>query len=220
MIRKEFAAATGADASMFSFNSKGACPKCNGQGVLSFELHFLDAVKTHCDECDGKRYNPEVLQLNYKNYNIAQVLDMSVNQAIDFFTSSRIKKHLKILSDVGLGYLKIGQPLNTLSGGEAQRLKIATELHNESNIYIMDEPTTGLHMSDIENFYRIVKALVENKNTVVIIEHNLDIIKHADWIIDMGPEGGRFGGELIFQGIPEDLMLCERSYTGKYLKGQ
>lgn len=218
LIRKEFAAATGAEASLFSFNSKGACPKCNGQGVLSFELHFLDAVKTVCDECNGQRYNPEVLQLKYNGLNIADVLNLTVNQALEFFSSPRIRKHLKILQDVGLGYLKTGQPLSTLSGGEAQRLKIATELHNESNVYIMDEPTTGLHMSDIDNFYKIVKALVDNKNTVVIIEHNLDIIKHADWIIDMGPEGGKNGGELLFQGYPEDLMNCERSYTGKYLK--
>jgi excinuclease UvrABC ATPase subunit len=218
LIRKEFASETGAEASLFSFNSKGACPKCNGQGVVSMELHFLDAVKTHCDECDGKRYNPQALQYKYKNMNIADVLDLTVNQALEFFTTTRIKKHLKVLQDVGLGYLKIGQPLSTLSGGEAQRLKIATELHNESNIYIMDEPTTGLHMSDIDNFYRIVKSLVNNRNTVVIIEHNLDIIKHADWIIDMGPEGGKNGGELIFEGTPADLIHCERSYTGKYLK--
>lgn len=218
LIRKEFATATGADASLFSFNSRGACPKCNGQGVQSFELHFLDAVKTPCDECDGKRYSPEVLGLKYKGMNIAQVLDMTVNQAIEFFQSPKIRKHLKILQEVGLGYLKTGQPLNTLSGGEAQRLKIATELTSQSNIYIMDEPTTGLHMSDIDNFYRIVKTLVENKNTVVIIEHNLDIIKHADWIIDMGPEGGNNGGELIFEGYTSDILTCEKSHTGQYLK--
>lgn len=218
LIRKEFASATGADASLFSFNSKGTCPKCNGQGVLSFELHFLDAVKTVCDECNGQRYNPEVLQLKYNGLNIADVLNLTVNQALEFFSSPRIRKHLKILQDVGLGYLKTGQPLSTLSGGEAQRLKIATELHNQSNIYILDEPTTGLHMSDIDNFFKIVKALVDNHNTVVIIEHNLDIIKHADWIIDMGPEGGKSGGELLFEGYPDDLVKCNSSFTGKYLK--
>ena len=218
LIRKEFASATGTDPSLFSFNSKGACPKCNGQGVLTFELHFLDSVKTVCDECEGKRYHAEVLDLKFFGRNIAEILDMTVNQSYEFFKSTRIKKHLHLLQEVGLGYLKLGQSLSTLSGGESQRLKIATELTAESNIYIMDEPTTGLHLSDIDNFYRIVKSLVANENTVVIIEHNLDIIKFADWIIDLGPEGGKKGGELIFQGLPEDIVNCPRSVTGKYLK--
>ncbi len=217
LIRKEFATETNTEASLFSFNSKGACPKCNGQGVLTFELHFLDSVKTICDECDGKRYHSEVLELKFQDKNIAEVLDMPVNQAYEFFKSPKIKKHLHLLQEVGLGYLKLGQSLSTLSGGESQRLKIATELNNESNIYIMDEPTTGLHMSDIDNFYKIVKSLVSNNNTVVIIEHNLDIIKFSDWIIDMGPEGGKKGGELLFQGLPEDIINCQQSITGKYL---
>jgi excinuclease UvrABC ATPase subunit len=218
LIRKEFASATKTDASLFSFNSKGACPKCNGQGVLTFELHFMDSVKTICDECEGKRYHSDVLEFKFQDKNIAEILDMTVNQAYEFFKSSKVKKHLHILQKVGLGYLKLGQSLSTLSGGESQRLKIATELNNESNIYIMDEPTTGLHMSDIDNFYKIVKSLVDNNNTVIIIEHNLDIIKYADWIIDMGPEGGKNGGELIFQGIPEDILNCSKSITGKYLE--
>jgi len=218
LIRKEFATATKADASLFSFNSKGACPKCNGQGVLTFELHFLDSVKTICDECEGKRYHSDVLEIKYQDKNIAEVLDMTINQAYEFFSVAKIRKHLKILQEVGLGYLKLGQSLSTLSGGESQRLKIASELNNQSNIYIMDEPTTGLHMSDIDNFYRIVQALVAKNNTVVIIEHNLDIIKYADWIIDMGPEGGMKGGELIFQGSPEDIINCSNSYTAKFLK--
>ena len=218
LIRKEFASATHSDASLFSFNSKGACPKCNGQGVLTFELHFLDSVKTLCDECEGQRYHAEVLELKLRGKSIAGVLDMTVNQAAGFFDSVKIKKHLALLQDVGLGYLKLGQSLSSLSGGESQRLKIATELKNEGNIYIMDEPTTGLHMSDIDNFYKIVKSLVEKDNTVLIIEHNPDIIQYADWIIDMGPEGGKKGGELIFEGLPEDLVRCERSATGKYLK--
>lgn len=218
LIRKEFAQATNTDASYFSFNSKGACPKCNGQGVLTFELHFLDSVKTQCDECEGKRYHAEVLDLKYLEKNIADVLNMTIDQAFDFFKPAKIRKHLQLLKQVGLGYLKLGQSLTTLSGGESQRLKIATELNKESNIYIMDEPTTGLHMSDIDNFYRIVKSLVDKNNTVIIIEHNLDIIRYADWIIDMGPEGGKKGGELIFQGTPEELVQCKASYTGKYLK--
>lgn len=218
LIRKEFASANHSEASLFSFNSKGACPKCNGQGVLTFELHFLDSVKTICDECEGKRYHSDVLKYKFQDKNIAEVLDMTVSQAYEFFKVSKIKKHLHLLQEVGLGYLKLGQSLSTLSGGESQRLKIATELNKESNIYIMDEPTTGLHMSDIDNFYKIVMALVKNENTVVIIEHNLDIIKYADWIIDMGPEGGKKGGELIFQGLPEGIVNCEQSITGKYLK--
>lgn len=217
LIRKEFAAATGTEASLFSFNSKGACPKCNGQGVLTFELHFLDSVKTNCDECEGKRYHAEVLELKYQDKNIAEVLNMTVNQAFEFFTDLKIKKHLHLLQEVGLGYLKLGQSLSTLSGGESQRLKIATELNKTSHIYIMDEPTTGLHMSDIERFYGIVQSLVKRNNTVVIIEHNTDIIRFADWIIDLGPEGGKNGGEILFQGLPEDLIHCERSLTGKYL---
>ena len=218
LIRKEFALATKTDASLFSFNSKGACNKCNGQGVLSYELHFLDSVKTICDECEGKRYHSDVLELKYRSKSIADVLNMTINQACEFFKAPKIQKHLKVLQEVGLGYLKLGQSLSTLSGGESQRLKIATELNNESNIYIMDEPTTGLHMSDIDNFYRIVKSLVKNDNTVIIIEHNLDIIKYADWIIDMGPEGGKNGGFVIAKGTPEQVATNEKSMTGQFLK--
>jgi excinuclease UvrABC ATPase subunit len=218
LIRKEFAKHTNSDASLFSFNSKGACPKCNGQGKLSFEMFFLDSVKTICDECEGKRYHSEILELKYNEKSIVDVLDMTVLQAIDFFKDKKLSKMLKTLDDVGLGYLKLGQSTSTLSGGESQRLKIASELHKESNIYIMDEPTTGLHMSDIDNFYRIIKSLVDNNNTVVVIEHNLDIIKYSDWVIDLGPEGGKNGGEVLFEGIPENLVNCEKSYTGKCLK--
>ena len=181
-------------------------------------MNFLPDVMVPCEVCHGKRYNRETLEVRFKGKSIADVLDMTVTQAAEFFESSKIKKHLLLLQEVGLGYLKLGQSLSTLSGGESQRLKIATELKKEGNIYIMDEPTTGLHMSDIDNFYRIVKTLVKNDNTVIIIEHNLDIIKFADWIIDLGPEGGKKGGEVIFQGLPEDLVNCEQSMTGKYLK--
>jgi Excinuclease ATPase subunit len=217
-VRKVFSKATSHDVSLFSFNSKGACPKCNGQGVISYEMHFLDSVKTKCDECDGKRYKQEILELKYNGKNISEVLDMTVNQAAEFFNVSKINHCLALLQEVGLGYLKLGQSLSTLSGGESQRLKIATELRNQGNIYIMDEPTTGLHVSDIDNFYHIVNKLVKAQNTVVIIEHNLDIIKRSDWIIDLGPEGGKHGGEVIFEGTPEELILCDKSFTGKYLK--
>lgn len=217
-LRKEFAKATNTDPGLFSFNSKGACPKCNGQGVLTYEMHFLDAVKTKCDECDGKRYNPEVLQLKYQDKNISEVLDLTVNQAQEFFDIPIINTRLTLLQEVGLGYLKLGQSLSTLSGGECQRLKIATELKKSGNIYVMDEPTTGLHITDIEVLYSIIKKLVDADNTVIIIEHNLDIIRRADWIIDLGPEGGKNGGTVLFEGTPEDLIKCENSITGKYLR--
>jgi excinuclease UvrABC ATPase subunit len=217
LIRKEFAAASGVDASLFSFNSKGACPKCNGQGVLQFELHFLDAVKTVCDACEGKRYNGEVLAIHCRGANIADVLDMSVDQAFSFFTAQKISRQLTLLQKVGLGYLRLGQSLSTLSGGESQRLKIATELNATGALYVMDEPTTGLHMSDIATLYRIIKSLVDNGNTVIVIEHNLDIIRYADWIVDMGPGGGKNGGEVIFEGTPEALVKEERSATGMHL---
>lgn len=216
-IRKEFAKATSSEASIFSFNSKGACPKCNGQGFISYELNFIDAVKSQCDECEGRRYHADVLELKYKGKNIAEVLELSVNEALKFFATPKINRQLQLLHDVGLGYLKLGQTLSSLSGGESQRLKIATELQKTSSIYIMDEPTTGLHRSDIETFYLIVKKLVDNRNTVIIIEHNTDIIKRADWIIDMGPEGGNAGGRLMAEGTPEQIKANPESITGRYL---
>jgi excinuclease UvrABC ATPase subunit len=216
-IRKEFAEATLSNASLFSFNSKGACLKCNGQGFISYELNFIDAVKSQCDECEGKRYHSDVLELKYRGKNIAEVLDLSVNEALKFFNSRKIIRQLQLLQEVGLGYLKLGQTLSSLSGGESQRLKIATELQKTSSIYIMDEPTTGLHRSDIETFYLIVKKLVDNKNTVIIIEHNTDIIKRADWIIDMGPEGGNAGGRVMAEGTPEQVKANPESITGRYL---
>ena len=218
LIRKEFAAATGEPASHFSFNSTGACPKCGGQGFVSMELHFLDAVKTVCDECGGTRFKQEILELKMEGKSIADVLELTVENAAEFFRSREIRKRFAMMNEVGLGYLKIGQSLSSLSGGESQRLKLATELHKEGNIYVMDEPTTGLHLSDIDRLYSIIRALTDKRNTVVVIEHNLDIVKYADWIIDMGPEGGMKGGKVLFEGTPEELTKCERSYTGKYLK--
>jgi len=218
LIRKEFSSQTGENASLFSFNSKGACPKCNGQGFVSLELHFLDAVKTVCDECGGTRFQQSVLDLKYKGFSIADALEMTVDGAIGVFPHKEINKRLKVLSEVGLGYLKIGQTLSSLSGGESQRLKLASELHKSGNIYIMDEPTTGLHLSDIERLYGIIKSLTDKNNTVIIIEHNLNIIRYADWIIDMGPEGGKNGGEVLFEGTPEEMMMAQKSVTGRYLK--
>lgn len=217
-LRQFFAQASGKDVSLFSFNAAGACPKCEGRGFLSFEMSFLDAVKTRCPECEGRRYNKEALSHLYHGKNIAEVLDMTVQEALQFFANEKkVTRYLRLLEEVGLSYLKLGQTLSSLSGGESQRLKIATELRKQGNIYVMDEPTTGLHMNDIDRFFQIVTKLVEANNTVVIIEHNLDIIRRADWIIDLGPEGGKEGGEVLFEGTPEDLKLCSRSITAKYL---
>ena len=218
LIRKEFAKETNSDPSLFSFNSKGACPKCKGLGTVSYEMSFLDEVKIVCDECQGKRYTDNVLALTYKGNNIHDILNTTILELKIFFKDPEINRKLQILCDVGLEYLEIGQPLSTLSGGEAQRIKLASELHKKGNIYVMDELTTGLHMADIEKLILIIKKLVDNDNTVIVIEHNLDVIKHADWIIDLGPEGGSRGGEILFEGTPEEIINCGKSYTGKYLK--
>ncbi|MCF8373920.1 MAG: excinuclease ABC subunit UvrA [Bacteroidales bacterium] len=217
LIRKEFAAATNSQASLFSFNSKGACPKCKGKGYIDVEMSFLDTIKITCDECDGKRYTDDVLELKLKGKSIFDVLNMTNQQALEFFKAPNVNKRLHILVDVGLGYLELGQPLSTLSGGEAQRIKLASELHKKGNIYVMDEPTTGLHKADIERLLKLIKRLVDNDNTVIVIEHNLDIIRQADWIIDLGPEGGAKGGEILFEGRPEEIVNCKRSYTGQFL---
>ncbi len=218
LIREEFAKETGSKSSLFSFNSKGACPKCKGNGFVSVEMSFLDDIHITCDECGGQKYQDDVLKLTYRGKNIYEVLEMTINSALEYFNQAQIVKRLRTLQDVGLGYLKIGQPLSTLSGGEAQRIKLASELHKEGHLYILDEPTTGLHMADIDRLSAIISRLVEQDNTVVIIEHNLDIIKQADWIIDLGPEGGAKGGEILFEGLPEDIVHCENSFTGAYLK--
>lgn len=218
LIRKEFAKANKVSSSLFSFNSKGACPKCNGLGYITIDMAFLDSVKSKCEECDGKRYSKEVLKYKFKGKSIFDILELTINQAYDFFKNSEIQSKLRLLIDVGLGYLKLGQPLSTLSGGECQRVKIASELHKQGNIYIMDEPTTGLHMSDIKKIIELMNKLVDNGNSLIVIEHNLDVINNSDWIIDIGREGGIAGGELIFEGTPEQIIDCEESYTGKYLK--
>ncbi len=219
LIRKEFAEATNSNPSLFSFNSKGACAKCKGLGTISYEMSFMDEVKVVCDECNGKRYTETVLALKYNGKNIFDVLSMTVKELVeDFFKDKEIKRKLRILCDVGLDYLELGQPLSTLSGGECQRIKLASELHKKGNVYVMDEPTTGLHMADVEKLLKIIKTLVDNNNTVIVIEHNLDVVKHADWVIDLGPDGGSKGGEILFEGYPEELVKCRKSYTGKYLK--
>lgn len=217
-IRKLFSETTGQEQSLFSFNAAGACPKCEGRGFLSFEMSFLDAVRTKCDDCNGKRYNSRAQSYKYKGKDISEVLDLTVNQAFDFFGDvPSILKHITLLQDVGLGYLTLGQSLSSLSGGESQRLKIATVLKKTGGLYVMDEPTTGLHMNDIENFFSIIDRLVNSGNTVIIIEHNSDIIRRADWMIDLGPEGGSKGGYLLFEGRPCDAVSDPHSITGRFL---
>jgi excinuclease UvrABC ATPase subunit len=217
-IRKIFAASTGRDASLFSFNSRGACPKCGGQGFLAMELFFLDSVRTVCDECEGKRYSREVLALSHKGKNIDELLSMTAAEALAFFDNRRIQAQMELLVEVGLDYVKLGQSLSSLSGGESQRLKIASELAKSGNVYVMDEPTTGLHLSDMEKLYGIVRRLTGAGNTVIVIEHNPDLIKYADWIVDLGPEGGKDGGRLLFEGEPALFPGCERSITARYVE--
>jgi len=210
-IRKEFAAASKVDAGLFSFNSKGACAACSGSGVVYTDLAFLDEFKSPCEECQGRRFKEEVLAYKLRGKSISDVLSLTAEQALEFFSRKEIVKKLQAMRDVGLGYLTLGQPLSTLSGGECQRLKLASELHKDGSIYVMDEPTTGLHMSDITHLLAIMDRLVDGGNSVIVIEHNLDVIRNADWIIDLGPEGGSKGGEVVFAGTPMDLAKHKQS---------
>jgi excinuclease ABC A subunit len=216
-VRKAFATTNKVNAGLFSFNSKGACETCQGLGVIYTEVAFLDEVKTPCETCGGKRFKDEVLAYKLNGKSISDVLGMSVRQALDFFSIKEIVRKLQALSDVGLDYLTLGQPLSTLSGGECQRIKLASELQKKGSIYVMDEPTTGLHMSDISNFLALINRLVDSGNTVIVIEHNQDVIKNADWIIDMGPEGGNKGGKVMFEGTPKQLLSAKHSLTSAYL---
>ena len=216
-IRKAFAKENSVNASLFSYNSEGACENCNGLGVIETELAFMDSSKNTCEVCEGKRFKKEVLEYAFHGKTIIDILDMTVTEALVFFQEKQIKTKLKSIEEIGVGYLTLGQPLDTLSGGECQRLKLANEMHKNSSVYIMDEPSTGLHMSDIENFIGIVEGIVDNGNTVIIIEHNIDIIRRADWIIDLGPEGGLNGGQIIFEGTPLELRNCKESLTAKYI---
>ena len=213
----------GYDQGRFSFNVKGGrCEACQGDGIIKIEMHFLSDVYVPCEVCKGKRYNRETLEVKYKGKSINDVLEMSVEEAMEFFANlPKIYRKLKTLYDVGLGYIKIGQPATTLSGGEAQRVKLATELSKRSTgktVYILDEPTTGLHIADVHRLVDVLQLLVDGGNTVIVIEHNLDLIKTADHIIDLGPEGGDMGGRIIAQGTPEKLADTKESYTGQYLK--
>ena len=227
-IRELFAStpdakAKGYNAGRFSFNVKGGrCETCGGDGVLKIEMHFLPDVYVTCEDCHGKRYNNETLEVRYKGKNINEILEMTVETAVKFFENiPSIKNKLQALFDVGLGYIKLGQPATTLSGGEAQRVKLATELARRATgntMYILDEPTTGLHPYDVEKLVGILQKLVNSGNTVLVIEHNKDVIKVADYIIDIGPEGGDKGGTIVCQGAPEEIAKCNKSYTGEFLK--
>ncbi|MDU1522647.1 MAG: ATP-binding cassette domain-containing protein, partial [Actinomyces sp.] len=207
----------------FSFNVKGGrCEACKGDGTIRIEMNFLPDVYVPCEVCHGKRYNRETLEVHYKGKTVADVLDMSISEAAEFFQSlPRIARHLNTLVEVGLGYVRLGQAATTLSGGEAQRVKLASELQRRSSgrsVYVLDEPTTGLHSEDIRKLLMVLQTLVDKGNTVIVIEHNLDVIKCADWIIDMGPEGGSGGGQVVAEGTPEDVAAVDESFTGQYLR--
>jgi excinuclease ABC subunit A len=217
------AKARGYNNGRFSFNVKGGrCEACKGDGIKKIEMHFLPDVYVPCETCGGKRYNRETLEVHYKGKTIADVLNMTVEEAYEFFSAlPRIERKLATLMDVGLSYIRLGQPSTTLSGGEAQRVKLATELSRRptsKTLYILDEPTTGLHMYDVSRLIDILQRLADNGNTVLVIEHNLDVIKTADYIIDLGPEGGDRGGEIVATGTPEELAQVKESYTGQYLR--
>ena len=228
MIRDLFAATSDAKAKgykkgRFSFNVKGGrCEACSGDGILKIEMHFLPDVYVPCEVCQGKRYNRETLEVKYKGKSIYDVLEMTVEEALTFFENVPfVRRKIQALYDVGLSYIKLGQPSTTLSGGEAQRIKLATELSRRSTgrtVYILDEPTTGLHFADVHKLTEILQRLAEGGNTVIVIEHNLDVIKTADYIIDMGPEGGDCGGTMVACGTPEEIADVPESYTGYYVK--
>jgi excinuclease ABC subunit A len=228
MIRDVFAStpdakARGYKANRFSFNVKGGrCEACTGDGIIRIEMHFLPDVYVPCEVCKGHRYNRETLEVRYKGKNIYEVLDMTIDEALAFFAPlPRIAAKLETMVDVGLGYVKLGQPSTQLSGGEAQRIKLATELSRRATgrtIYVLDEPTTGLHMADVEKLNQVLQKLADAGNTLVVIEHNLDVIKIADYVIDLGPEGGDRGGRILATGTPEEIAQNEQSHTGRFLR--
>jgi excinuclease UvrABC ATPase subunit len=216
-VRKAFAKANEVNAGLFSFNSDGACENCNGLGVVYTDLSFFERVKSPCEVCGGKRFKDEVLDYKLDGKSIADVLDMTVRQALEHFDQPEIQTRLQRLSEVGLDYLTLGQPLDTLSGGECQRIKLASELNKEGSIYVLDEPTTGLHKSDTAHLLEILNRLVDGGNTVIVIEHNMDVVRNADWVIDLGPDGGSKGGQVLFEGTPADLKKAKGSITGRYV---
>ncbi|MFF8576327.1 ATP-binding cassette domain-containing protein [Streptomyces sp. NPDC015408] len=217
-VRKLFARETGTEPGFFSFNSAGACGTCEGRGLIHTDLAFMDPVTTTCHDCEGRRFREEVLRLTVDGRSVADVLAMTAGQALDFFADPGLRRRLRALHDVGLTYLTLGQPLSTLSGGERQRIKLATRLHRTGAVYVLDEPTTGLHMSDVQGLLALLDRLVDTGNTVVVVEHNLDVVAHADWVVDLGPDGGRNGGRVIFEGTPRDLLAARGSSTAEHLR--
>ncbi|MGC2999038.1 ATP-binding cassette domain-containing protein [Streptomyces sp. G35A] len=217
-VRRTFARETGREAGLFSFNSAGACATCEGRGIIHTDLAFMDPVTTTCHDCEGRRFKDEVLRLTVGGRSIADVLDMTADEALDFFDDAGVRRRLRALRDVGLTYLTLGQPLSTLSGGERQRIKLATRLHRSGMVYVLDEPTTGLHMADVDGLVALLDRLVDAGNTVIVVEHNLDVIARADWVIDLGPEGGRDGGQVVFEGTPAQLAEARGSFTAEHLR--
>ncbi|MFH8489100.1 ATP-binding cassette domain-containing protein [Streptomyces longisporoflavus] len=220
-LRKLFARETGQEAGLFSFNSAGACESCQGRGIIYSDLAFMDPVTTTCEACEGRRFKEEVLRLTVGSHSIADVLDMTAERALDFLAAvddTSVRRRLRALHEVGLTYLTLGQPLSTLSGGERQRIKLATQLHRTGTTYVLDEPTTGLHMADVDGLLALLDRLVDAGNTVVVVEHNLEVVKHADWVIDLGPDGGKHGGRVVFEGTPGELVEAEGSFTAAHLR--
>ena len=217
-IRGLFAKENKVSASLFSYNSKGACPTCNGKGEITTDMAFMDPVTVVCEKCNGKKFNQEALSYKYQSKNILDIMNMTVSEAIQFFLKSpKIRYKLRKLEAVGMDYVILGQPTSTMSGGECQRLKLASHMEERNRIYVLDEPTTGLHGTDVALLMALLNELVESGNTVIVAEHNLDVIRQADWVIDMGPKGGKNGGKIIFQGTPEALLECNYSATADYL---
>ncbi len=221
-IRTAFARANGVKPALFSANSEGACPNCNGNGVIYTELGFMDTVESVCEECDGKRFDASVLEYRLAGRDISEVLAMSVSEALAFLSDGEAKTPaaraiLGRMADVGLGYLRLGQPLTTLSGGERQRLKLAIQMGADGGIYVLDEPTSGLHLADVEHLLQLLDRLVDGGRSVIVIEHHLAVMAHADWIIDLGPGAGHDGGRVVFAGLPADLVAARSTLTGQHL---
>ncbi len=221
-IRKAFAKANGVKPALFSANSEGACPTCNGAGVIYTDLAMMAGVTTVCEECEGRRFQASVLDYRLGGLNIAEVLDLSVDDAVGFFGTGKARTPaahaiLRRLADVGLGYLRLGQPLTTLSGGERQRLKLATHMGADGGVYVLDEPTTGLHLADLEQLLGLLDRLVDSGKSVIVIEHHQAVMAHADWIIDLGPGAGHDGGRIVFEGTPADLVAARSTLTGEHL---
>ena len=221
-IRKAFAKANGVKPALFSANSEGACPTCNGAGVIYTDLGMMAGVTTVCEECEGRRFQASVLEYRLGGLNIAEVLDLSVEDAVDFFDTGEARTPaahaiLQRMADVGLGYLRLGQPLTTLSGGERQRLKLATHMGADGGVYVLDEPTTGLHLADLEQLLGLLDRLVDSGKSVIVIEHHQSVMAHADWIIDLGPGAGHDGGRIVFEGTPADLVAAKSTLTGEHL---